>query len=461
MTTAALIGLVAFGVALLLFLIIVVRIQAFAALLLASMVVAVLGGLPLAEIPAVIQEGMGRTLGYIAIVVGLGAMLGQLLQVSGGAERVARTLLGRLGEERAPWALGLTGLIVATPVFFDVALILFIPLVYGLARRSGRSLLYYAIPLLAGIAVAHSFIPPTPGPVAVASLIGADLGWVIAIGLLAGIPATVVGGIFFGRTIAGRIHLRVPEYMLPEVNSGPAAVGTESSSTGPAADAELPGFGLVLALIGVPLSLILLGTVSRVTLGDGHPVRALFAFLGHPFAALLVAALLAFWLLGTRRGYSAEEVRKVATAGLEPVGMIILVTGAGGVFGNVLVAAGVGDALAGLMAGSAMPVVVLAFLIATVVRVAQGSATVAMVTAAGIVAPVIQAGSYPPPMLGALTIAIAAGATVLSHVNDSGFWLVSRFLGMSEAETLRSWTVMVTLVGLVGFVVALLVSAFL
>jgi Gnt-I system low-affinity gluconate transporter len=373
---------------------------------------------------------------------------------------VARTLLQRLGEERAPWALGLTGLIVATPVFFDVALILFIPLVYGLARRTGRSLLYYAIPLLAGIAVAHSFIPPTPGPVAVASLIGADLGWVIAVGLLAGIPATVVGGIVFGRTIAGRIHLRVPEYMLPEVNPERAPVSTDSSAA-PAADAELPGFGLVIALIGVPLSLILVGTVTRVTLGDGHPLRALFAFLGHPFAALLIAALLAFWLLGTRRGYSAEEVRRVATAGLEPVGMIILVTGAGGVFGNVLVAAGVGDALAGLMAGSAMPVVVLAFLIATVVRVAQGSATVAMVTAAGIVAPVIQAGSYPPPMLGALTIAIAAGATVLSHVNDSGFWLVSRFLGMSEAETLRSWTVMVTLVGLVGFAVALLVSAFL
>jgi H+/gluconate symporter-like permease len=257
------------------------------------------------------------------------------------------------------------------------------------------------------------------------------------------------------------MHLRVPEYMLPEVNPGPASVSTESSSTAPAADAELPGFGLVLALIGVPLSLILLGTVSRVTLGDGHPLRALFALIGHPFAALLVATLLAFWLLGTRRGYSAEEVRKVATAGLEPVGMIILVTGAGGVFGNVLVAAGVGDALASLMAGSAMPVVVVAFLIATVVRVAQGSATVAMVTAAGIVAPVIQAGSYPPPMLGALTIAIAAGATVLSHVNDSGFWLVSRFLGMSEAETLRSWTVMVTLVGLVGFAVVLVFSAFL
>ncbi|HUG42582.1 MAG TPA: SLC13 family permease, partial [Longimicrobiales bacterium] len=201
MTTGPLIGLVALGVALILVLIIVVRIQAFAALLLASMVVAVVGGVPLAEIGGVIQEGMGRTLGYIAIVVGLGAMLGALLEVSGGAERIARTLVGRVGEARAPWALALTGLIVATPVFFDVALILFIPLVYSLARQSGRSLLFYAIPLVAGIAVAHSFIPPTPGPVAVASLLGADLGWVIAMGLLAGVPATIIGGVFFGRHI--------------------------------------------------------------------------------------------------------------------------------------------------------------------------------------------------------------------------------------------------------------------
>ena len=459
MTTGPLVGLVVLGVALILFLIIVVRIQAFAALLLASMVVAVVGGVPLGEIGGVIQEGMGRTLGYIAIVVGLGAMLGALLEVSGGAERIARTLVGRVGDARAPWALALTGLIVATPVFFDVALILFIPLVYSLARRSGRSLLFYAIPLVAGIAVAHSFIPPTPGPVAVASLLGADLGWVIAMGLLAGVPATIIGGIFFGRYIAGRVHLGVPEYMQQDPDSPRAAADADSHAA--ADDVELPGFGLVLALIGIPLLLILLSTVSRVVLADGDPLRDLFAFIGHPFTALLIAALLAFWLLGVRRGFSADEVRKVATAGLEPVGLIILVTGAGGVFGNVLIETGVGRALADLMAGSNMPVLVLAFLIATVVRVAQGSATVAMVTAAGIIAPVIQAGSYPSPMLGALTIAIASGATVLSHVNDSGFWLVSRYLGMSEAETLRSWTVMETLVGLVGFAVVLVVSLFL
>lgn len=449
MTTGALIGLVALGVALLLFLVIVVRLQAFAALLLSSMVVAVLGGVPLTEITGAIQEGMGETLGYIAIVVGLGAMFGELLQVSGGAEQIAHTLVGRFGEERAPWALGLTGLIVAIPVFFDVALILFIPLVYSLARQSGRSLLFYAIPLVAGIAVAHSFIPPTPGPVAVASLLGADLGWVIVVGLLAGIPATIFGGVIFGRYIGDRIHLGVPEYMLQEAERPEHA-----------ADRELPSFGLVLALIGVPLLLILLSTVSEVVLAEGHPLRALFAFIGHPFTALLIAALLAFYLLGVRRGYSADEVQKVATASLEPVGLIILVTGAGGVFGNVLVETGVGDALASLMAESNMPIVVLAFLIAVVVRVAQGSATVSMVTAAGIVDPVIQSGTYSAPMIGALTIAIASGATVLSHVNDSGFWLVSRFLGMTEEQTLRSWTVMETLVGLVGFAVVLLFSFF-
>jgi Gnt-I system low-affinity gluconate transporter len=453
MSTAGLIGLVALGVALLLVLVIALRVQAFVALLVVSLVVAVLGGIPLSEIAGVIQEGMGRTLGYIAIVVGLGAMLGALLEVSGGAERIARTLVGRLGEERAPWALAATGLIVAIPVFFDVALILFIPLVYGLARQGGRSLLFYAIPLLAGIAVAHSFIPPTPGPVAVASLIGADLGWVIVFGLVAGIPATVVGGILWGRHISGRIHLGVPEYMLQEAEA--------AAPEGRGDAAELPSFGLVLALIGTPLLLILLSTVSGVVLPETSGLRSVLAFVGHPFTALLIAALLAFWLLGTRRGYSPDDVRKVATASLEPVGLIILVTGAGGVFGNVLIATGVGDALAGLMAGSGLPVLVLAFLVATLVRVAQGSATVAMVTAAGIVAPVIQAGAYPAPLLGAITIAIASGATVLSHVNDSGFWLVSRFLGMSEAETLRSWTVMETLVGLVGFGAVLLLGLFL
>ena len=456
MSTVALLLLAAFGVALLLGLVIAARVPAFVALLLVSLVVALLGGVPPGEVATVVREGMGATLGYIAVVVGLGAMFGEMLRVSGGAEQVARALVRRFGEARAPSALALTGLVVAVPVFFDVALILLIPLVYSLGKRSGRSLLYYAIPLTAGIAVAHSFIPPTPGPVAVAALLGADLGWVIVFGLLAGIPATLVGGIVFGRYIAGRIHLDVPEFM--EADAGPAPAVEEVEGFG----MQLaPTLGLVLGLIAAPLVLILLGTASATWLPEGNAVRSVLAFAGHPFTALLLATLVSFYVLGVRLGRPMDEGQRIATKGLEPVGLIILVTGAGGVFGRVLVATGVGEALAGVMAASSLPVVLLAFLLAAVVRVSQGSATVSMVTAAGLVAPVTEAVGASGPLLGAVAIAIACGATVLSHVNDSGFWLVSRYLGMDTAQTLRSWTVLETILGLTGLAVVLLASVFL
>jgi gluconate transporter len=465
MSTGALVGLVLFGIALLLILVAVVRLHAFIALLVTSLVVAVLGGIPLAEIAGLIQTEMGGTLGYIAVVIGVGAMFGEMLQRSGGARAIADSLLRRFGDRYSPWALGLTGLIVAVPVFFDVALILLIPLVYGLARRSGRSLLFYAIPLLAGIAVAHSFIPPTPGPVAVAGLLGADLGWVIALGAAAGVPATIVGGIWFGRYAADRIHLDVPDFMHPT----PEATNPESRAAKPGPReqagvrpaAAMPGFGLAAGLIALPLVLILLGTVSSVALPDGHRVRDALAFIGHPFTALIAATLLSFYALGTRLGFSRDEVRGMATKSLEPVGLIILVTGAGGVFGKVLVATGVGTAVADWMAASQAPLVALAFLIAAVVRVAQGSATVSMVTAAGLMAPILEATTPSAPRVAAIVIAIASGATVLSHVNDSGFWLVNRYLGMSEKQTLQVWTVMETLVGLTGFGVVLLLSFFL
>ena len=448
MSPLALAGLVLCAVALLLVLVLYVRLHAFVALLLTSLLVALLGGIPLADIVGVIEDGMGNTLGYIATVIGLGAMVGEMLRQSGGAEEIAATLLRSFGDDRTPWALSLTGLLVAIPVFFDVALILFIPLVYTLTERTGKSLLYYAIPLLAGIAVAHSFIPPTPGPVAVAGLLDADLGWVIFFGILAGIPSILIGGVFFGHYIAGQIHLDVPDVMREEEDEIDV-------------DVIPPSFGQALAVIGLPLGLILLGTLSEVVLTKGTTGRQVLELVGHPFTALMGAAVLAFYVLGVRGGMPMEKVQTVATKALEPVGLIILVTGAGGVLGNVLVETGVGDALAEAMAASNLPVVLLAFLIAVVVRVSQGSATVSMVTAAGLVAPVIEAGDYSEPMTGLVTISIAAGATVLSHVNDSGFWLVGRFLGMDEQQTLRSWTVMETIVGTVGFLVALGISALL
>ncbi len=450
MSTGALIALAAFGIGLLLVFVVFVRLHAFVALLLTSVVVAVLGGIPLGEIADLIQTQMGSTLGYIAVVIGLGAMFGEMLQRSGGASSIADRLLEIFGDARAPLALAITGLIVAIPVFFDVALVLLLPLTANLARRSGRSLLFYAIPLLAGIAVAHSFIPPTPGPVAVAGLLGADLGWVIALGLAAGIPATIVGGLWYGRYISGKVLVEVPAFLIPE------AGGQKSGRT----SQQSPSFAVAAGLVALPLVLILLRTVSAVTMSEDSRAREVLSFIGHPFTALLIATLLSFYALGIRLGFTRGEVREMAGKGLEPVGLIILVTGAGGVFGKVLFATGVGEAVADWMAESRLPLIVLAFLIAVVVRVAQGSATVSMVTAAGLMAPIVEAGSFSAPQIAAVVIAIASGATVLSHVNDSGFWLVSRYLGMTERQTLRVWTVMETLVGVTGFLVVLLLSLF-
>jgi len=344
-----------------------------------------------------VQRAMGGSLGYIAVVIGVGAMFGALLQRSGGAAGVANGLLRALGEKRAPWALGATGLLVAIPVFFDVAFILFVPLLYSLARRTGRPLLGFALPLLAGLAVAHAFIPPTPGPVAVAGLLDADLGWVIVFGLAAGVPALAVAGLGYGLWVAPRVASEVPETLDVEP---PAKAASGASAAG---------------LIALPLVLILCATVSGVAVEKGEPVRELLQFIGHPFMALILATLAAYYVLGLRRGFSRRELEKIATRALEPVGNILLVTGAGGVLGKVLVAAGVGEAVAQGLAAWRLPLVVLAFALAAAVRVAQGSATVAMVTAAGLVAPVVEAGTYSAPMLGAVGDALVDQRAAFDH----------------------------------------------
>ncbi len=433
------------GIFLLLFLVIRTKLHAFVALLLVSLLVGIAAGMPLGEVITSIQNGMGGTLGFVAVVVGLGAMFGKMLEVSGGAERLASTMISKFGEDKAQWALGVTGFIVAIPVFFDVGFIILVPIVYGLARKTGKSLLHYGIPLLAGLAVTHSFIPPTPGPIAVAELVGAELGWVILFGVIAGVPAMILAGPVFGRFIGKKLHIEIPDYMELEEKEY---------------DKDLPSFGMITSLILIPLVLILLNTLSGVLLEEGNTVREILTFLGHPFVALTIATLLTFYLLGTKRGYSRQEIQDIATKALEPAGIIILVTGAGGVFKQVLIDSGVGEVLGDMMGDSALPPIVLAFLIASAVRVAQGSATVAMVTAAGLITPLLEMVGMTGPALGLIVIAIASGATVLSHVNDSGFWLVNRYFGMDVKDTLKSWTVMETIIGLTGFVVVLIISFF-
>lgn len=430
------------GIFLLLLLILRFRIPAFLSLLIAAIAAGLIAGQDSEAVIASIQNGMGGTLGFVATVVGLGAIFGAILEHCGGAQAIAGFLLKKMGPERAPLSMVITGFVVSIPVFFDVAFIIIIPVVYALQKRSGKSLLLYAIPLLAGLAVTHAFIPPTPGPIAVAEILEADLGWVILMGVLAGIPTVLVSGLLFGRYIAGKIQLEAPEWEEEQKEL-----------------VELPPVGPILLIIALPIVLILMNTLAGAgfILQQSGGLKAWMAFLGHPFTALILANLLAWYVLGVRAGYSAKELLGVTTKSMAPAGTIILLTGAGGVFKQVLVDTGAGEQIAASMAGIGMPLIAFAFLAAALVRIAQGSATVAMITGASLAAPLLGSQSgLSGGELAALVIATAAGASILSHVNDSGFWLVKQYLGMTEKQAFRSWTVMTTILALTGFVCAVI-----
>lgn len=445
MSATSLILLLVVTVGILLFLVMKVKLHAFISLLIVSLFMGVATKMPLGDIVNSMVSGMGGTLGFLATVIGLGAMFGAMLEISGGAEKLARTFLKAFGEEKASWAMLLAGFLVSIPVFFDVGFIILVPLVYALAKSSKKSVLVFGIPLLAGLAVTHAFVPPTPGPIMVAELVGADIGKVILYGIICGIPAAIIAGPLWGHYIGGKIMAEVPEYM--EVNNNVIE----------AKEHELPGFGSIMFLIIFPIVLILLNTATTAMLPEGNTMRSIFSFIGHPIVALIIACLLSFVILGRFKGLSMEDIQSVSNAALNSTGLIILVTGAGGVFKQVLVDSGIGDAVGKAFSTLSLSPIILAFIIAVVVRVSAGSATVSMATAAAIVAPIIQGTSVEPALV---VIAIAAGSTAFSHINDSGFWLVNRYFGLSTKDTLRSWTVMETLIGLTGLVVALILSLF-
>lgn len=462
------------AVGVLLWLILHLKVQAFLALLISSLVVAVgssaeftggRGRLSLAEIGPMVESGMASSLGFIATIIGLGAIFGALLEHSGGAQALARAMLRLFGEKRAPWAMLATGFVISIPVFLDVGLVILAPILYAIARRTGKSVLAYGLPLLAGMAVTHAFVPPTPGPVWVAYELGVGLGWVILFGCLVGIPTALVAGIVAPAWMAGRIYIAPPE--------------VDREMAGEVEDGKLPSVWLIAGLIGLPVVLIVLGTLARQQLaagigeglskadyeaalavareGAGMGVKALM-FFGHPILALLLATLGALVFLGYFRRVDRAVLMEVTTRALGPAGIIILITGAGGVFKKFLGESGVGDALKQVFEGMGIPVLLLAYVFAFLVRVAQGSATVAMVTAAGLIASLTEGLSQ--PQLALVVVAIAAGGTAVSHFNDSGFWMVSRYLRMTEKQTLQTWTVVSTLVSVVGYLVAQAVWVF-
>ncbi|MCX5131178.1 GntP family permease [Streptomyces sp. NBC_00340] len=465
--TAGLLTVAALGIALLLFLIIKVRLQPFVALLAVSIAVGLAAGLSVTELlgtvqksdaVSVIESGMGGILGHVAIIIGLGTMLGAILEVSGGAEVLATRLLNLFGEKRAPLAMGLTGLIFGIPVFFDVGIFVLAPLVYASAKRSGKSILLYCLPLLAGLSMTHAFLPPHPGPVAAAGLLHVQLGWVLLMGIICGVPSVLAAWVY-AAWIGRRIFVPVPQDMVEAAEEAKQAVVEEQRAQGVEPREEPVPLGTVIGIIGTPLVLILAATFSSIVL-DPSTLRSVIEFFGSPFVALTIALLLAYYLLGIRRGWSRKSLETVSTSSLKPVGNILLVVGAGGIFGAVLKASGVAQALSDTFHDVGLPIIVLAYLISLVLRVAQGSATVAIVTTAGIVAPLLTEGDHSQAFVALVIMAISAGSIFASHVNDGGFWMVAKYFGISERDTLRTWTVLESVLSVAGFAVAAVVSLF-
>jgi gluconate:H+ symporter, GntP family len=412
------------------------RLHSFLALTVASLFVGLCSAMPLADIGTNFQAGVGAVLGSIAMVIGLGTVLGKLLAESGGAERIARTLIRVFGPERLDWAMAAIAFLVGIPVFFSVGLVLLVPLVFAVARETGTPLMRLAIPLLAGLSVVHGLVPPHPGPMAALGLIGADLGKTIFYSLLVGIPTTALAGPLFGALIA-RVSRAKPEVGLIEPIPRPPMEA-------------LPGFGVTVFTILLPVGLMMLGALAEVTLGESSRLKVFTAFVGHPIVALLIAVLISYYTLGVARGFDRQQLLRFTEDCVGPVAGVLLVVGAGGGFNRVLVAGGVGDAIADFTAGLALSPLVLGWLVAALIRVATGSATVAITTAAGMLAPMIggHSGRTVSPEL--LILSMGAGSLILSHVNDGGFWLVKEFFRLSVTDTLKTWTVMETVIAVAG-----------
>ena len=400
------------GIVLLLLLIIKFKLHPVLSLLISAMVIGLGAGMPVPTLVSTVEKGAGETLQGIVLLIGLGSLFGGILEVSGGAQCVAQTLVNKFGEKKAGIALGITGLVVGTTVFFEAGVVILIPLAFGLARKTKKSTLYYVIPLLAGLATGFAFIPPSAGSVLVANMLNVDLGVMIAVGVPVGILSLIFAGILWSKFIGSRINTGLP--------SNIQEVREEE-------EGNLPAFSTVLCIILVPLVLILCSTLSAYIPGI-DAVRPVLEFLGTPFVALVIAVLAAMYFLGKKQGYDGEQLKKIMDRSLRPTGQI--------------------------------PLVLVAFLIAALIRASVGAAVVTMTMAAGIMAAMPGVAGLSPVYLAAMVCAINGGATAFSHVNDSGFWLVSSLLEIDEKTTLKSWTMMETIIGFTGLICAIVISLF-
>lgn len=447
MSTAALLGIALASVVLLLVLIIRFQVHAFVAMMLVSILVALVAGMPTADIVPTLIQGMGGTLGSVAILVALGAMLGRVIEVSGGAGSLAHRFTAWLGPKRVPAALTAAALVLSIPVFFDVGFIILVPIIYGFCKAAKVDPVKFGLPVAGIMLATHVVVPPHPGIVGGAAVLQADVGWITLLGLAICLPLAVLA-----QYVGGWINRRRFD-MLPATAEQFAAF---DAGSGEKERLAAPGVGVVLALIIVPLLLIMLGTTGATLLPKGDPVRGVLSFIGAPVFALMVAIGMAFFMIAKRQGWSNARTSEVMESALPPAATVILVTGAGGVFAKVLTSTGIGAALSGSIASAGLPLLLAAFLISLALRAAQGSATVAILTTCGLLAEAVASGGYSTVQVALIAVAIGFGGLGLSHVNDSGFWIVTRYLGLSVADGLRSWTVLTTVLGIAGFLLTAL-----
>ncbi len=419
------------------------KLHPFVALVSVSLAMGAAAGMPLANTVKAFQDGVGTTLGFIAVVVGLGTMLGKMMAESGAATRIATTLIARFGERQVHWAIMIVAFIVGIPVFFQVGFVLLIPLVFTLARRTGTSLVKVGLALVAGLSVVHGMLPPHPAAMLAVAAYKADIGRTILYGLLVGLPTAALAGPIFGSWISRRV-------LLPPEN--PMAAQLEGSSNESAA---APGFAISVFTVIVPVLLMLVSTTADLLLAANTTLLRLAHFVGNPIVALLLALLFSFWSLARPRHFTRYDIMKFCNDCLAPTAAILLVIGGGGGFNQVLVQSGVGTAIAHAALGASISPLLLAWSVATLIRVATGSATVAMTTASGIVAPIAATTQVSPELL---VVATGAGSLMLSHVNDAGFWLIKEFFNMSVPQTLKTWTVAETIIGIAGLAFTLIVS---
>jgi gluconate:H+ symporter, GntP family len=424
-------------------LIAVFKLNPFITLLLASLSLAVFTGMPLQTVIHSFEAGLGNTLGHIAVVVALGTMLGKMMAESGGADQIAYTLIRFFGEKNISWAMVVIGLVVGLPAFFEVGFVLLIPIAFTVARRTNTSLVLVGLPMVAGLSVVHGLVPPHPAALLAVTLYKADVGRTIFYALLIGIPTAVIAGPLYARFIAPHIELSAENPMAAQfVDHG--------------AERTLPGFGLTLLTILVPVLLMLVGSWADAVSAPKSFLNGGLHFVGNDDIALLIGVLFSFFTLGRMRGFTRETILRFTNECLAPTATITLLVGAGGGFGRILQDSGVSQAIIVVAMHSHVPLLVLAWSLAALMRLATGSATVAMTTAAGIVAPIALHSPGVHPEL--LAIVTGAGSLIFSHVNDGGFWLVKEYFNMSVVQTIKTWSICETIISVSGLVLAIGVS---